>query len=30
MGKEARDYVEKNYNIEDNAHLWEEAYSSIK
>lgn len=26
MGKKAREYVEKNYNIEDKAHLWEEAY----
>ncbi len=30
MGKKAREYVIANYNIEDKAHLWEEAYSKIK
>ncbi len=30
MGKKAREYVIKNYNIEDKAYLWEEAYQSIK
>jgi len=30
LGKKAHDYVLKNYNIEDKAHLWEEAYASIK
>ena len=29
MGKKARDYVIKNYNIEDHAHEWETAYSSM-
>lgn len=29
MGKKAREYVEKNYNIEDHAHEWEEAYKSL-
>jgi len=30
MGKEAREYVVENYNIEDKAILWERAYESIK
>ncbi|HDO20102.1 MAG TPA: glycosyltransferase family 1 protein [Candidatus Bathyarchaeota archaeon] len=29
MGKEAHEYVLKNYTIEDNAHLWEEAYNKL-
>ncbi len=29
MGRKAREYVEKNYNIEDHAHKWEDAYGSI-
>jgi glycosyltransferase involved in cell wall biosynthesis len=29
LGKKAREYVIKNYNIEDKAYLWEEAYSTI-
>jgi len=29
LGRKAREYVIKNYNIEDKAHLWEEAYSKI-
>lgn len=30
MGKKAKEYVLENYNIEKHAHLWEEAYNSIK
>jgi glycosyltransferase involved in cell wall biosynthesis len=30
MGKAARKYVEEKYSIENNAHLWVEAYESIK
>jgi len=29
IGKDAHDYVLENYSIEDNAHLWEEAYSKL-
>lgn len=29
QGRLAKEYVLKNYNIEDKAHLWEEAYESI-
>lgn len=29
MGKDAHDYVLANYNIEDKAHLWEEAYQKM-
>ena len=29
MGKKAREYVEKTYSIENNAHKWVEAYNSI-
>lgn len=29
MGRKAREYVEKRYDIEKNAHLWEEAYSKL-
>lgn len=29
LGRKAREYVIKNYNIEDKAHLWEDAYSKI-
>jgi len=29
MGRKAKEYVLANYNIEDKAHLWEEAYQSI-
>ena len=29
MGRKAREYVEKEYSIENNAHLWEEAYQTI-
>jgi len=29
MGKEAKKYVLENYTIEDNAHLWEEAYDKL-
>jgi hypothetical protein len=29
-GKLARQYVLKNYNIEDKIHLWQEAYEGIK
>lgn len=29
MGKKAKEYVLKNYNIEGKAHLWEDAYKSI-
>lgn len=29
MGRQAREYVLANYNIEDNIHLWEEAYASL-
>ena len=29
MGRSAREYVEENYDIERNAHLWEEAYKEI-
>jgi spore maturation protein CgeB len=29
LGRLAKEYVVKNYNIEDKAHLWEEAYSKI-
>lgn len=29
MGREAREYVEENYDIEKKAHLWEEAYAKI-
>lgn len=29
MGKSARKYVEENYSIEKNAHLWREAYESL-
>ena len=30
IGKNAKEYVLKNYNIRDKAHLWEEAYRQIK
>ena len=30
MGRRAREYVIANYNIEDKAHLWVEAYDSLK
>lgn len=30
VGKEAHDYVLANYNIADKAHLWQEAYATIK
>ncbi len=30
LGKEAHDYVLANYNIEDKAHLWKEAYDTLK
>lgn len=30
LGRRAKEYVVKNYNIADKAHLWEEAYASIK
>ena len=30
LGKESHDYVLKNYNIADKAHLWQEAYATIK
>lgn len=29
MGKSAREYVVENYSIENNAHLWREAYESL-
>lgn len=29
MGRKAREYVEEKYDIEKNAHLWEEAYQKI-
>jgi len=29
IGKNARDYVIKNYNIEDKAHLWADAYNKL-
>lgn len=29
MGRKAKEYVVENYNIEDKAHLWAEAYESI-
>ena len=29
MGKKAREYVEKTYSIENNSHLWREAYSTL-
>lgn len=29
MGRLAKEYVIKNYNIEDKAHLWEEAYQKL-
>lgn len=29
MGKRAHDYVVENYSIENNAHLWREAYESL-
>lgn len=29
MGRKAKEYVEKNYNIADHAHKWEEAYAKI-
>lgn len=29
MGKKAKEYVEKNYNINDKAHLWKEAYQKL-
>lgn len=29
MGKRAKEYVLKNYNIEDKIHLWEEAYKTL-
>jgi len=29
MGRKAREYVIKNYNIKDKAHLWEEAYNNL-
>jgi glycosyltransferase involved in cell wall biosynthesis len=29
MGRKAKEYVETNYNIEDYAHLWEDAYKTI-
>jgi glycosyltransferase involved in cell wall biosynthesis len=29
MGRKAKEYVVENYNIEDHAHKWEEAYGSI-
>jgi len=30
MGRKAKEYVIENYNIEDKAHLWEEAYGGIQ
>lgn len=30
MGKKAKEYVEANYDIDDHAHLWEEAYEGIQ
>jgi glycosyltransferase involved in cell wall biosynthesis len=30
MGKEAKKYVLENYNIEDKAHLWRDAYNKLK
>lgn len=30
MGKNAREYVENKYDINNNAHLWENAYANIK
>jgi glycosyltransferase involved in cell wall biosynthesis len=30
LGKRAKEYVVENYNINDKAHLWEEAYVQIK
>lgn len=29
MGRKAREYVEREYSIENNAHKWEEAYNTI-
>jgi glycosyltransferase involved in cell wall biosynthesis len=29
MGRQAHEYVEKNYNIADNAHLWVDAYKTL-
>ena len=29
MGRNAREYVEENYSIDNKAHLWEEAYKTI-
>lgn len=29
MGHKAKEYVENNYSIEKNAHLWREAYESL-
>lgn len=29
IGKKAKKYVEEEYNIENNAHLWEEAYETL-
>ncbi len=29
LGRKAHEYVAREYNIEKNAHLWEEAYQSI-
>ena len=29
LGRKAKEYVETNYNIEDNAHKWVEAYSKL-
>lgn len=29
IGREAKEYVIKNYNIEDHAHKWEEAYQAV-
>lgn len=30
LGKRAREYVIENYNINDKAHLWQEAYAKLK
>lgn len=29
MGRKAREYVEEEYSIENNAHKWEKAYETI-
>lgn len=29
LGKDAREYIIKNYNIKDNAHLWADAYKKL-